>query len=125
MARCWLAGRRSSVFIHRHRLPGLAFADLIAPGVVLGVGLGRIGCFLNGCCYGGICELPWAVQFPEGTPAYADQAQLGMIPIHGLVFRGSPRRSADRGKRGGRLARRAARHQAGRSYHHGQWRARV
>ncbi|HVF09865.1 MAG TPA: prolipoprotein diacylglyceryl transferase [Abditibacteriaceae bacterium] len=39
--------------------------DLIAPSVFLGYALGRIGCFFNGCCYGAICDLPWAVQFPD------------------------------------------------------------
>ena len=32
--------------------------------LLLGMAIGRIGCFLNGCCYGGACELPWAVTFP-------------------------------------------------------------
>ena len=77
------------VFIRKHHLPGLAFADLIAPGVVLGVGMGRIGCFLNGCCYGGISDVPWAVSFPAGSPAYIDQAQRGELYVHGLVFRGT------------------------------------
>jgi phosphatidylglycerol:prolipoprotein diacylglycerol transferase len=81
-------------FIHRHRLPGLALADLIAPGVVLGVGLGRIGCFFNGCCYGGVSDLPWAVQFPQDSPAYVDQMQRGEVFIHGLIFAGLPNDSA-------------------------------
>jgi phosphatidylglycerol:prolipoprotein diacylglycerol transferase len=78
------------IFVRRNGLPALAFSDLIAPGVVLGVGLGRIGCFLNGCCYGGLSDLPWAVQFPQGSPAYVDQMQRGELFIHGLVFAGSP-----------------------------------
>jgi phosphatidylglycerol---prolipoprotein diacylglyceryl transferase len=85
-----LAGGAALVaFIHKNRLPGLAFADLIAPGVVLGVALGRIGCFLNGCCYGGITDLPWAVTFPHGSPAYLDQVQEGKLLLHGLRFEGS------------------------------------
>lgn len=77
------------VFVYKHNLPGLALADLIAPGVVLGAALGRIGCFLNGCCYGGITDAPWAVEFPPETPAYIDQATRGDLYIHGLTFRGS------------------------------------
>ena len=76
------------VFVCKYHLPGLALADLIAPGVMLGVGLGRIGCFLNGCCYGGISDLPWAVQFPPGSPAYIDQVQRGELYVHGLMFHG-------------------------------------
>jgi len=34
---------------------------------------GRIGCFLNGCCYGKPAELPWAVRFPYGSFAYRSQ----------------------------------------------------
>ncbi|HVU86396.1 MAG TPA: prolipoprotein diacylglyceryl transferase [Pirellulales bacterium] len=66
-------------FIYRHRLPGLALADLIAPGVVLGLGLGRIGCFLNGCCFGGPCDLPWAVTFPADSPPHEQQIRLGQV----------------------------------------------
>jgi phosphatidylglycerol:prolipoprotein diacylglycerol transferase len=78
------------LFIRRHRLPGLAFADVIAPSVALGIGLGRIGCFLNGCCYGGLSDLPWAVRFPEGSPVFIDQMQRGELYLHGLIFAGSP-----------------------------------
>ncbi|MBU0573980.1 MAG: prolipoprotein diacylglyceryl transferase [Candidatus Margulisbacteria bacterium] len=39
--------------------------DIAAPAAALGYAIGRIGCFLNGCCYGVICDLPWAVKFPE------------------------------------------------------------
>lgn len=44
-------------------------ADVLAPSVFLGYVFGRIGCLLNGCCYGHACDLPWAVVFPvEGGP---------------------------------------------------------
>lgn len=78
------------VFIFRYRLPPLAMTDLVAPGVVLGVALGRIGCFLNGCCYGGLSDVPWSVQFPQGSPPFVDQMQRGQLAIHGLTFRGAP-----------------------------------
>ncbi len=77
------------VFIYKNKLPGLALADLIAPGVVLGVALGRVGCFLNGCCYGGISDLPWALCFPAGSPAYIDQGLRGEVFVQGLMFQGS------------------------------------
>ncbi|REK07512.1 MAG: hypothetical protein DWQ37_21525 [Planctomycetota bacterium] len=78
------------LFIHKHRLPGLALSDLIAPGVVLGVGLGRLGCFMNGCCYGDLTDVPWAVQFPPGAkvPVYTDQIERGNLYLHGLLFKG-------------------------------------
>ena len=40
------------------------WADLIAPIGAFSYGLGRMACFLNGCCYGQVCHLPWAVRFP-------------------------------------------------------------
>jgi phosphatidylglycerol---prolipoprotein diacylglyceryl transferase len=44
-------------------------ADLAAVSLPIGYGLGRVGCFLNGCCYGAACDLPWAVRFhlADGT----------------------------------------------------------
>ena len=39
-------------------------ADVLAPSIALGSVFGRIGCLLNGCCYGRACDLPWAIQFP-------------------------------------------------------------
>jgi phosphatidylglycerol:prolipoprotein diacylglycerol transferase len=85
-----LAGGAALVaFVYRYKLPGLALSDLIAPGVVLGAALGRVGCFLNGCCYGGISDVPWAMQFPITSPAYVDQVQRGQLFIHGLIFEGS------------------------------------
>lgn len=67
-------------FARRRRLPILALADCIAPGLLVGLALGRVGCFLNGCCYGGPCELPWAVSFPEGSPPWLDQQARGILP---------------------------------------------
>lgn len=71
-------------FIWRHKLPALATVDLFAPSVVLGMGIGRLGCFLNGCCFGGPSDLPWAVCFPQGSPPYMRQVQEGEIYLHGL-----------------------------------------
>lgn len=43
----------------------LLWGDLFAPWLAFGYGMGRVGCFLNGCCYGKVCYLPWGVQFPS------------------------------------------------------------
>lgn len=52
------------------------YLDIMAPGAMWGLAFGRVGCFFNGCCFGGACELPqqqpqfaWAVQFPYASPA--------------------------------------------------------
>jgi phosphatidylglycerol:prolipoprotein diacylglycerol transferase len=44
--------------------PG-AWFDFFAPIISLGTAIGRIGCFLAGCCYGKICNLPWAMPFVD------------------------------------------------------------
>jgi phosphatidylglycerol:prolipoprotein diacylglycerol transferase len=61
--------------------PILATLDALAPSVAIGVALGRIGCFLNGCCYGGYCQIPWmAVRFPRGSPPWLAERAQGLIP---------------------------------------------
>lgn len=65
------------LFARKERLPLLPIADLIAPSLVVGLALGRIGCLLNGCCYGGPTSLPWGVTFPPGSPPYQDQIARG------------------------------------------------
>lgn len=46
---------------------GWALMDVMAPSVALGAGITRIGCFLNGCCFGRVCDWPWAVRFPADS----------------------------------------------------------
>jgi phosphatidylglycerol:prolipoprotein diacylglycerol transferase len=52
------------------RVPLAALLDAFAPAAVLALGIGRLGCFLAGCCYGAPSDLPWAVVFP-GVDAQA------------------------------------------------------
>ena len=68
------------VFVRKHRLPILVLGDVLAPAMLLGAAIGRIGCFMNGCCYGGVCEQPWAVTFPLGSPPYRHHVAQGFIP---------------------------------------------
>src|SRR5260221_12382865 len=64
------------IYLHRKKLPIWKFGDALAPSIALGYVFGRMGCLMNGCCYGRGCDLPWAIQFPEGSDAHA----LG--PVH-------------------------------------------
>ena len=50
-------------YIRRTKLPPLKTADVFAPAIALGHGIGRLGCFSAGCCWGVECHLPWAVTF--------------------------------------------------------------
>lgn len=44
--------------------PVWKMCDALAPSVALGFAFGRLGCLMNGCCYGRACGLPWAIHFP-------------------------------------------------------------
>lgn len=76
-------------FVRKYRLSLLPICDLIAPSMALGVAIGRIGCLLNGCCFGGVCDHAWAIQFPVDAPAYYAQVQRGQM--HGFLLSGDPR----------------------------------
>ncbi len=67
------------VFVIRHKLPPFAVADLIAPSLLVGLAFGRIGCLLNGCCYGGETTVPWAVTFPRDSLTYMEQLSSGRL----------------------------------------------
>lgn len=74
-------------FLKRRNLPVLKIADLAAPALPLGIAVGRIGCFLNGCCEGNVAapSFPFAVRFPEGSPAFSEQLRQGLIQPDGLM----------------------------------------
>jgi phosphatidylglycerol:prolipoprotein diacylglycerol transferase len=78
-------------YIIRHRLSWLKFGDVIVPCIFLGVFFGRIGCLMNGCCYGGRCEDQWsALHFPPTSPVYQDQLRSG--DLIGFTFDPETRR---------------------------------
>lgn len=56
-----------------HKLPVRHYLDILAIGLMLALVFGRMGCFLNGCCFGKPSELPWAVRFPYDSFAYRSQ----------------------------------------------------
>jgi phosphatidylglycerol:prolipoprotein diacylglycerol transferase len=55
------------------RIPVLKGMDLVAPVLMVGLGVGRIGCFLNGCCYGQQCSASLGVEFPYYSYPYIEQ----------------------------------------------------
>lgn len=55
------------------KVPVLKGMDIVAPCLMLGLAFGRVGCFLNGCCYGEECSADYGVRFPYGSNAYVDQ----------------------------------------------------
>ena len=78
-AALWLWGRRRG-------LPLIDLFDFVAPLGALGLSVTRVGCFLNGCCYGIPSRLPWAVSFPPESPAYRRQVELGLIASGGTAL---------------------------------------
>lgn len=54
-------------------------ARVLAPAALLGYGLGRIGCFLAGCCFGTPTSLPWGVRYATGTPPFEAQSAGGLL----------------------------------------------
>jgi phosphatidylglycerol:prolipoprotein diacylglycerol transferase len=86
-------------FLYRRRLPPWRVADVLAPGISLGYAIGRLGCLLNGCCYGRACSLPWAVRYPADNPlgpptfpvhptqVYESLLSLGLYGLLAWVFR--------------------------------------
>tara|TARA_B110000438_G_scaffold29473_1_gene28588 strand:+ start:3131 stop:3982 length:852 start_codon:yes stop_codon:yes gene_type:complete len=57
-----------TLLLRKNKLPWLRFADLVAPLLILGYGIGRIGCFLVGDDYGVPTNLPWGMKFSNGLP---------------------------------------------------------
>ncbi len=56
------------IYLRIHKLPIWKVADIVAPSIALGYVFGRMGCLLNGCCYGRACDLPWAIRYPADNP---------------------------------------------------------
>lgn len=64
----WLA---ALLFIKWKNLSFYVWADVLAPVFSGGYALGRLACFVNGCCYGKFCKLPWAIHSRHPTQLYA------------------------------------------------------
>ena len=69
------------VYMRRQGLPWFKTADVFAPGVALGHAIGRLGCFAAGCCWGSLCDRPWAVTFTNPDAHELTGVPLG-IPLH-------------------------------------------
>lgn len=64
-------------YTRKQKLPPAVIFDILAVAAPLGHAIGRIGCFFAGCCYGDVCDLPWAVTFTDPlTLARPD------VPLH-------------------------------------------
>lgn len=79
----WIVCRRKGIST-------LTFLDVAAPGFLIGHVFGRIGCLLNGCCYGGRCELPWGISVADRPglyhPAQVYDALMNLVALAALLL---------------------------------------
>ncbi|MBI4911272.1 MAG: prolipoprotein diacylglyceryl transferase [Acidobacteria bacterium] len=94
----------------KHHLPYAETMDALTPPLALAQGIGRLGCFSAGCCYGTECHAPWAVTFTDpaalrfsGTPLfqalhpvqiYTSLMNLAVFGILLLLHRKRPRKGS-------------------------------
>jgi phosphatidylglycerol:prolipoprotein diacylglycerol transferase len=73
-------------FIRGLRLPFWQSFDIYAPSLPLGLAIGRLGCFFNGCCYG-LRSDTWGLSFPSAhhPPVFLQQVRDGLIKIESLA----------------------------------------
>lgn len=76
-------------FLAWKQMPVLATADVLAPSVALGQAITRIGCLLNGCCYGLPCSGAFCIQYPPDSAVHA--------AYHGAAVHATPLYSAAAG----------------------------
>jgi phosphatidylglycerol:prolipoprotein diacylglycerol transferase len=73
-------------YSRRFHLPYLQLADLVALAAPVGLGLGRIGNFINGELYGRPTTMPWGMIFPDGGPLPRHPSQLYEAFLEGIVL---------------------------------------
>jgi phosphatidylglycerol:prolipoprotein diacylglycerol transferase len=69
-------------YTRRFKLPAMQVLDVLAPAIALGIGIGRFGCLMNGCCWGEVSlKLPVAVRFPFGSIPYMHQLEHDQVSL--------------------------------------------
>jgi phosphatidylglycerol:prolipoprotein diacylglycerol transferase len=76
-----LGGLSAVTFLRLKREPMAPWLDLFAPICALGYALGRVACWMTGCCFGDICELPSGFRFRHPTQLYAIVWELAALAI--------------------------------------------
>jgi phosphatidylglycerol:prolipoprotein diacylglycerol transferase len=67
-------------YIRKQKLSLAAFGDILAPGLILGQAIGRIGCFFNGDAYGQPTDAWYGIVYQPGTPAFAAWGSTPLVP---------------------------------------------
>ncbi len=85
---------------HRRGVSFWTLADIASPALALGYAVARVGCLLNGCCYGAPTSLPWGIRFqvyPDAgittLPSHPTQiySSLGSLLILAILLKAAPR----------------------------------
>ncbi|MDB6066979.1 MAG: Prolipoprotein diacylglyceryl transferase [Pedosphaera sp.] len=80
-----------TLYIRLKKLPLWQMADIMAPSIALGYVFGRLGCLMNGCCFGRACSLPWAIRFPadhptQGAPVHPTEVYDSLLNLGFYLF---------------------------------------
>lgn len=67
------------VYLRIRRIPLIDALDIAAPYAALGEAIGRVGCLLNGCCWGTATLAPWALTYPPGSIPFTQQLEAGIL----------------------------------------------
>lgn len=73
-------------FCRREKISAWVMADIAAPLIALGYSLVRIGCLLNGCCYGTPSDVAWAIAGRAGDPTLRHPAQIYAALLSLVIF---------------------------------------
>lgn len=74
------------IFSKKFKVDFWQLSDLIVITAPIGIGLGRLGNFINGELYGRITDVPWAMVFPEGGPLPRHPSQLYEFLLEGIIL---------------------------------------
>jgi phosphatidylglycerol:prolipoprotein diacylglycerol transferase len=69
------------IYLRWKKMPFWKTSDVLAPSIALGNAFGRIGCLLNGCCYGRPTDVPWAITFTNPLAHELSGTPLN-VPLH-------------------------------------------
>lgn len=62
------------------------FADVLAPGIILAQAVGRVGCTLNGCCYGTQANIPWAIVYTNPNSLGFTGAAVHPTQVYEIIW---------------------------------------
>ncbi len=74
------------IYSRKKQLPFFALNDMVAQCAPIGLGLGRIGNFINGELYGRVTDLPWGIVFPGAGPLPRHPSQLYECLLEGVLL---------------------------------------